>query len=136
MKRVLIFVVLWVLGNTSFSQPIISYKTKTSANATDRTKILDLVRAEQYKYYKTEFIYVVERLNLFGGYAWFEGKAQRKDGLKFRLSGNDDCTQVEVLLRKSSGKWYIVESQYFYCTYWWIDIWSKYRLPRDMFFIN
>ncbi|MFN5642103.1 MAG: hypothetical protein ACK4V4_05565 [Sphingobacteriales bacterium] len=136
MKHVLIFVVLLVLGNAAFSQPIISYKTKTSANATDRTKILDLVRAEQYKYVQQELIFVVKKLNLFGGYAWFEGEAQRKDGRKIIVDEYSDCCHVEALLKKNGGKWYIVKSSSFSTDVWWYGLWDDYRLPRDMFFIN
>lgn len=128
----LAFFIFGILGNV-FSQPIISYKTKTSANSAERTKILDIVRAEQYKYVQQELIFVVQKLNLFGGYAWFEGQAQRKDGKKIVLDEYSDCCHVEALLKKSGGKWYIVESSSFSTDVWWFGLWDKYRLPRNMF---
>jgi len=135
--RNFIFIILFFgIGNTAMAQPIISYKTKTSANTTDRTKILDLVRAEQYQYVQQELIFVVKRLNLYGGYAWFEGDAQRKDGRKLVLDEFSDCCHVEALLKKNAGKWYIVKSSSFSTDVWWFGLWNQYRLPRDMFFTN
>lgn len=134
MKKGLIIILFFAMGSTAMAQSIISYKTKTSANEVDRTKILDIVRAEQYQYVQQELIFVVKRLNLFGGYAWFQGDAQRKDGRKLVLDEYADCCHVEALLKKNGGKWYIVKSSSFSTDAWWFGLWDQYRLPREMFF--
>lgn len=123
-------------GSTVFAQNIQSYKTKTNANSADRTKILDLIRSDMYTNHKQEMVFVVNKLNVYSNYAWFEGEAQRKDGKKVRVSEYDDCCHVEALLKKSGGKWYIERMAAFSTDAWWADIWEEYNLPRSLFFSN
>ena len=41
---------------------------------------------------------------------------------------------LEALLKKSGGKWYIMELSAFSTDVWWEDLWNRYRLPRQLFF--
>jgi hypothetical protein len=116
------------------AQAILSYKTKTTANAKDRTMILDVLRASLYQAHQQEFIFVVRKLNVTSTHAWFEGDVQRKDGKKVIYSVDDDCCHVEALLKRSGGKWYIVDMSSFSTDVWWENIWTRYGLPRRMFF--
>ncbi len=95
--------------------------------------MLDLLRAEMYRRHKQEVQFVVEKLNVQGEYAWFQGQVQRKDGKEFEIEGEADCCHVEALLRKKSGKWYIDEMAAFSMDVWWDGIWEEKKLPRELF---
>lgn len=115
------------------AQNIKDYKTKTQTNDTERGKMLDLLRAELYRSHKQEVQFVVEKLNVLGDYAWFQGQVQRKDGKAFVTQGEEDCCHVEALLRKKSGKWYIEEMDAFSTDVWWEGIWERKKLSRELF---
>ncbi len=137
MKKISFVLLLFIFGSLSNelqAQSVISYKTKTAANESERTKILDIVRASLYQGYRQEFIFVVNRLNLSGGYAWFEGEAQRKDGRPVRLEDYEDCCHVEALLKKSNGKWYLVEIGAFSTDVWYEDLMRNSGAPKAIFF--
>ena len=116
-----------------FSQSVYNYKTKTQSNQVDRTKILDILRARVYEDYQQEVVFVVNKLNVSSGYAWFEGTAQRKDGRQLIVHSYDDCCHVEALLKKSGGKWYIVQMQPFSTDVWWDGLWNRTGAPKIIF---
>ncbi len=120
-------------GLSANAQAIKDYATKTSTNNKERTQMLDLLRAEMYRRHKQEVQFVVEKLNVQGEYAWFQGQVQRKDGKEFEIEGEADCCHVEALLRKKSGKWYIDEMAAFSMDVWWDGIWEEKKLPRELF---
>jgi len=129
----IIFCSLFSFGN-SFGQSIYDFKTKSASNEKDRTMILDLVRSSLYQSHRQELIFVVNKLNTTNTHAWFQGDAQRKDGRKLTIKEFEDCCHVEALLKKSGGKWYIMELSAFSTDVWWEDLWNRYRLPRQLFF--
>ncbi|RYD97473.1 MAG: hypothetical protein EOP54_10790 [Sphingobacteriales bacterium] len=131
---VLITCLLVVLTSLPLQAQVIKdYKTKTTANHTERSKILDLLRAEIYRRHKQEVQFVVEKLNVQGEYAWFQGQVQRKDGKEFEIAGEADCCHVEALLRNKNGKWYIDEMAAFTTDVWWDGIWEEKKLSRQLF---
>ena len=132
MKKILLTLTLLASFN-SFGQVIESFKKKTSSNTKERTLILDILRASLYKDYKQEFIFVVNMLNVSSQYAWFEGTAVRKDRREIETGDYADCCHVEGLLKKSYGKWYIVELEAFSTDVWYDGIWDDYNIPRALF---
>ena len=130
----LMVVSLCVICANSNAQIIYDYKTKTASNEKDRTMILDVIRASMYQNHKQEFIFVVNKLNVTSTHAWFEGVAQRKDGKRIIVSEYEDCCHVESLLKRSGGKWYIMELGAFSTDVWYWDLWKRYRLPEQLFF--
>lgn len=120
-------------GLSANAQSIQDYKTKTSTNNEERTQMLDLLRAEMYRGHKQEVQFVVEKLNVQGEYAWFQGQVQRKDGKEFEIAGEADCCHMEALLRKKKGRWYIEEMTAFSMDVWWDGIWEERKLPRELF---
>ena len=132
MKKILLTLTLLASFN-SFGQVIEIFKKKTSSNTKERTLILDILRASLYKDYKQEFIFVVNMLNVSSQYAWFEGTAVRKDRREIETGDYDDCCHVEGLLKKSYGKWYIVELEAFSTDVWYDGIWDDYNIPRALF---
>jgi hypothetical protein len=136
MKRKLLQIVLFMtlLSGSVYSQTILDYKVKNQANSTERTKIIDIIRANLYQDYRQEFVFVVNKLNVSSNYAWFEGDVQRKDGRKVVVNDMDDCCHVEALLKKSGSKWYIVEIVPFSTDVWWDGIWNRTGAPKRLFF--
>jgi len=132
MKNILLTITLLASLN-SFGQVIESFKKKTSANAKERTLILDIIRASLYQDYKQEFIFVVNTLNVSSQHAWFEGTAVRKDRREVVADDYDDCCHVEGLLKRNYGKWYIVALEAFSTDVWYDGIWDIYNVPRALF---
>jgi hypothetical protein len=135
MKKTLLVLLLIMGTQISYSQVIRDFKTKNANNITDRTMMLDILRASLYQEYKQEFIFVVKHFKVSDSYAWFQGTAQRKDGkpIKFEYDGaNTDY--VTCLFKRSNGKWYIVESDAFGTDVWWYGIDSRYpAAPKKIF---
>jgi hypothetical protein len=123
-----------VFTNKLSAQTVYDYKVKTKDNAADRTKMLDILRAKLYEEYRQEFVFVVDKLNVSGGYAWFQGVAKREDGMPVQVDENLDCCHVEALMKVSKGKWYIVEMGAFSTDVWWDGLWERTGAPKKIFF--
>ncbi len=123
-----------VFTNKLSAQTVYDYKVKTKDNAADRTKMLDILRARLYEEYRQEFVFVVDKLNVSGGYAWFQGEVRRNDGKPVQVDENVDCCHVEALMKVSKGKWYIVEIVAFSTDVWWEDLWERTGAPKKIFF--
>lgn len=118
------------------AQPAIDYKTKTAANAAERTAILDAFRATLQKQWKQQFEFVVNYLKVAGNYAWFQGDVQRKDGkvITFPDDGEYDCCHGEALLEKKNGKWTVLTGDAFSTDVWYDGINKTYpQVPRAVF---
>lgn len=121
--RTITTLMMTLLLSAASGQGIQDFKTKTTANQTDRTMMLDILRAKIYEEHKQEFVFVVKHFKVGGNYAWFMGDATRRDGKEVRLSEDYyDCCHVEALFKKNAGKWYIVESSAFSSDLWWQGI--------------
>jgi hypothetical protein len=94
------------------AQTIFDFKVKNASNEKDRTAMLDILRASMYQIQKQQFIYVVDHFKVGGNYAYFTGKAQRKDGKEITFPEDEahDCCYVSALFVKKAGKWYIEDS--------------------------
>ena len=127
------FTLALLISLSTFGQQIESFKKKTDSNRQERTLILDILRASLYQDYKQEFEFVVNKLNVSSQYAWFQGTAVRNDRRKVRTK-NGNCCDVDALLKKNYGKWYIVELQAFSDNRDFIyEIWEDYNVPRELF---
>ena len=111
------------------------YKTKTSANQAERALLLELLRKAMYKEFKQEFVFAVDRLNVYNGYAWLKSNASRKDGKEIKLDAEIpyDCCHVEALFVKKNGKWQIYEYGSFSTDVWWISLWDDKKIPKQVF---
>jgi hypothetical protein len=137
MKKTLFLVLLAIVcgfTNELSAQIVYDYKVKTKENVADRTKMLDILRAKLYEEYRQEFIFAVDKLNVSGGYAWFQGVAKREDGMPVQVDENLDCCHVEALMKVSKGKWYIVEMGAFSTDVWWDGLWERTDAPKKIFF--
>ena len=94
------------------AQTIFDFKAKNASNEKERTAMLDVLRASMYQYQKQQFIYVVDHFKSSGNYAYFTGKAQRKDGKEITFPEDEahGCCYVSALFVKKGGKWFIEDS--------------------------
>ena len=116
------------------AQSIADFRVKNAYNESDRTMMLDILRANLYQSFKQEFIFQVNHFKVGGGYAWFKGTAERRDGRPVRAGEDDDCCHVEALFSKRGNKWYIEDASAFSTDVWWVGISYKYpRAPRAIF---
>lgn len=136
MKKLLFILFLGFSIQTAQAQTVQDFKVKNASNEKDRTMMLDILRADLYKMVKQELIFVVNHFKVSGNYAWFEGKAQRKDGkeIRFPAEGEYDCCLATALFKKSNGKWYMVESGAFGTDCWHCSIADRHpTVPKIIF---
>lgn len=131
--KLVLFYFIFTMGNLS-AQEVYDYRVKNSSNAAERTKMLDILRASLYQEHQQEFVFVVKKLYVSAGFAWFEGDAQRKDGRRVVVPEYADCCHVEALFKRSKGKWYIVEANAFSTDVWWDGLWDRTGAPKKIFF--
>jgi hypothetical protein len=128
------FILLVFVGNT---QRIFDFKIKNAENNSERTLMLDILRAKLYENHRQEFIFVVKHFKIGNNYGWLMADVQRKDGKKVKMPDEGDawgCCHIEVLFKKSGSKWYVVESVEFSTDVWWQGISNKYpSAPKAIF---
>jgi hypothetical protein len=133
-KYLILFLLLFTVK--AYSQTaILDYKTKTAANAKDRTEMLDALRAHLHKDLKITLEFVVDHLKAAGNYAWFQGSANRKDGKQMKFEDEDarDCCHVEALFQKKAGKWTVAEGAAFSTDVWYEAIAKRYpAVPKGI----
>ncbi len=138
MKKLLFLSIIVLSFHYNQAQSIQNFKVKNSYNSSDRTKMLDILRAKLYEDYRQEFVFVVDQFKVGNGYAWLKAQAERRDGRPMRIpdDGNGvDCCGVEALFKKSNGKWYIVESGAFSSDVWYYGIQNRYpNAPAAIFY--
>jgi hypothetical protein len=131
-----IFVLFLLFCIFSFSlkaQNIRDFKVKNAENAAERTLLLDMFRAKLYEEYAQEFAFVVDVFKVNKQYAWFSGRAQRKDGKEILLKVDEDCCGVQALFKKSGKKWLIAASAAFPTDAWYDHIWEEYPGSEELF---
>jgi hypothetical protein len=135
MKVLYIFILLIGCQQILHAQKVLDYKTKTSANQAERALLLELLRKAMYKEFKQEFVFAVDRLNVYNGYAWLKSNASRKDGKEINLDAEIpyDCCHVEALFVKKNGKWQIYEYGSFSTDVWWTSLWDDKKIPKQVF---
>jgi hypothetical protein len=129
------FFLLYLFSTTA--QPIYDYKIKTSTNAVERTKLLDIYRASLFNELKQEIVFIVKHFKVSNGYAWLKAELQRKDGKEIRVPASYyafDCCHAEALFKKSGNKWLIAEENTFSTDIWWLGISKRHPLaPKGIF---
>lgn len=129
-KKFIILIIL--LYNKFYSQNLYDYKLKDVSNVKDRTKILDVLRSELKKNYNQEFVFVVKKLNVSAGFAWFEGYVRRKDGQDLLLEPSED-NHVNSLLQSRNGQWYIIKKEVFVKDVEWEALFNKNKVLKKIY---
>jgi hypothetical protein len=126
-KYLILFLLLFSVKGYSQNTAVLDYKAKTTANAKERTEMLDALRAHLYKECKVTLEFVVNHLKVAGNYAWFEGTAARKDGKEIKFEDDFyDCCHAEALFQKRAGKWVVAEGAAFTTDVWYEAIAKRY----------
>jgi len=137
MKLKALTLLLFILSLNSYAQTtkVLDYKVKTTANARERTEMLDAFRASLYKEWKLKFEFVVKYFKVGGNYAWFEGTAVRKDGKEMTFPDDTyDCCHAEALFKRQGGKWTVLEGAAFSTDVWYDGINKRYpQVPVAIF---
>ncbi len=119
------------------AQSVLDFKKKTSTNATSRTAMLDLLRAEVKKEINQDVVFVVNHFLVSGNYAWLEATAQSKtSGKQLIMPGDDfDCCHAQALFVKNSkGNWQIEASGAFSTDMWYYCIGKEYPKANPRIF--
>ena len=113
--------------------------------APERTAILDVVRASVQRRLGIKVIFQVERLAVFGDWA-FAGLRPRTEAGKridYRrtliakdFDPEQDSDTVDVLLRRDGAAWKIVEEAFLPTDVVWEEWQEKNKLPRELFFVE
>lgn len=108
-------------------QTLRNFKTKNETNITERTYMLDLIRAEVRATINQEVVFVVNHFMVSGNYAWFEGEAQLKNGAKPKIPTDMmECCHVEALYKRSNGKWVLKDYGTFRTDVWYQCLADQY----------
>jgi hypothetical protein len=125
--KITTFLLIFLTSQTLFGQTLRNFKTKNSENTTERTYMLDLLRAEVRASINQEVVFVVNHFMVSGNYAWMEGDVQRKDGTRPRMPHDAmDCCHVEALYKKVNGKWVLKEHGAFSTDVWYSCLYNRY----------
>lgn len=129
------------LSVPSDAQPIVLIER----GAPERTAILDVVRASVQRRLGIKVIFQVGRLAVSGDWA-FAGLAPRTEAGKridYRrtliakdFDPEQDSDTVDVLLRREGAAWKIVEEAFLPTDVVWEKWQKKYKLPRELFFVE
>jgi len=113
--------------------------------APERTVLLDVVRASVQRRLGIKVIFQVQRLAVFGDWAFAGLRPRTETGSRIdyrrTLYAKDfdpeqDSDTVDVLLRRSGGAWGIVEEAFLPTDVVWEEWQRKYKLPRELFFVE
>jgi hypothetical protein len=120
------------------AQPIVHIERSSP----ERKAILDLVRTSVERRLGINVIFVVQRLAVFGDWAYAglhprSAAGQRIDYRRTRYARNYhpdlDSDLVAVLLRRSGASWSIVQEAFLPTDVVWEEWMKDYRLPRRLF---
>jgi hypothetical protein len=128
MTKISALLLIFLLAHSFHSQTLRNFKTKNETNLTERTYMLDLLRAEVRAMINQEVVFVVEHFMVSGNYAWMQGQVQLKNGSRPKMpSDGYDCCHVEALFKKVNGKWVVKEEGAFSTDVWYQCLYDRYR---------
>jgi hypothetical protein len=125
--KITTFLLTFFISHALLGQTLRNFKTKNEANTTERTYMLDLLRAEVRAALNQEVVFVVNHFMVSGNYAWMEGQAQLRNGGTPRLPHEAmDCCHVEGLYKRVNGKWVLKEHGVFSTDVWYQCLQDNY----------
>ena len=132
MKKKVLLILFVALTTIGSAQSLRDFKTKSTANSAERTQMLDLMRERVYDRVQQDVVFVVDHFKVMNDYAFFEGKAQRKDGKVLRMPEDyGDCCYCGALFKKTNGKWHILEGATFPTDLWCYGLSERFpNVPR------
>jgi len=119
------------------ASPVAAQDRCTTASGSERTAILDVIRAPVANDLNSTVEFVVERARICGGWAFVIATPQRKDGKTMRWSGTpcagDTSHLVGGLVRRSADGWQLVDYALCPSDVAWYDWPQKYKAPQALF---
>jgi len=134
-----------LVGAASFSAPAHAQIALIERGSPERKAILDVVRASVQRRLGIKVIFVVERLAVFGDWAFAGLRPRTETGgrIDYRrtlyakyFDPEQDSDTVDVLLRRHGATWAIVEEAFLPTDVVWVEWETKYKLPRQLFFVE
>jgi hypothetical protein len=129
------------LNAPSYAQQIVQIER----GSPDRHVILDVVRASVQRRLGIKVIFQVERLAVFGDWAFagLHPRTASETRIDYRRTlyaknyvPDLDSDSVDVLLRRDGAVWSIVEEAFLPTDVVWEEWQEKYKLPRALFFVE
>jgi hypothetical protein len=130
-----------LLNAPGYAQQIVQIER----GAPDRQAILDVVRASVQHRLGIKVIFQVERLAVFGDWAFAGLRPRTETGnrIDYRRTryAKDyepdlDSDTVDVLLRRNGSAWSMVEEAFLPTDVVWEEWQKKYKLPRALFLVE
>jgi hypothetical protein len=131
---------LW-LATPAHAQRIVSIER----GSPERTAILDVVRASVERRLGIKVVFVVSRLTTYGDWAFanLHPRTASGDRIDYRktliakdFNPEQDSDTVMALLRRKGGAWSLVDEEFLPTDVAWEGWRQKYKLPRELFFVE
>jgi hypothetical protein len=145
-RRELLTVMAGVATATWLSAPTHAEQiVQIERGSPDRQAILDVVRASVQRRLGIKVIFQVERLAVFGDWAFAGLRPRTATGNRIdyrhtlyakNFDPDQDSDSVDVLLRRNGSAWSIAEEAFLPTDVVWEEWQSKYKLPRELFFVE
>lgn len=127
------------LGASAHAQQVVLVER----GSPQRKIILDAVRAPVERWLGIRVIFLVERLAIFGDWAYADLRPRNEAGKRIdyrrtRIAKDFDPEQdsdtLGFLLRRNGASWSVVEDALLPTDVFWEEWQQKYKLPRELFF--
>ena len=145
-RRQLMVVMAAVAAATSVRVPAYAQQVVHIArDAPERKAILDVARIPVERRLGIKVAFVVERMTVFGvwAYASFHPRDAAGNRIDYRrtlfakeFDPEQDSDFVGVLLRRNGAAWSLVEEAFLPTDVVWEEWQEKYKLPRELFFVE
>jgi hypothetical protein len=132
-------VILAAFGLVNAAGQAVTHPGKGSA---ERTKLLETVRLPVEKELKQKVVFIVHFLNVQGNWAFLSGDLQTPSGgrpnFKITKYKRDEQygimdSNVQALLRKSGGRWKVVQTAIGCTDVCYVDWWKRFKAPKAIF---
>lgn len=142
-RRRLLIVMAAVAATTSVRAPAYAQQiVQVGRDSSDRKAILDVVRAVIERKLGIKIVFVVERMTVFGDWAFAAMHPRNEAGnrIDYRrtliakdFDPEQDSDHVGALLRRNGASWSMVEEALLPTDVYWEEWETKHKLPRALF---
>jgi len=139
MRRVCIALSTLLFSAIGLNAQTVTHPEKGSP---ERTALLDTLRPAVETKLKQKIVFVVNTINVQGGWAFIDGRVQTPDG-KVPNWKNTPFAQaakygaqsdaISALLRKNAGGWKVVTNAIGCTDVCYVDWWKRFKAPKAVF---
>jgi hypothetical protein len=120
MNKLIATLFLVLAAASANAQSLRDFKSKNTANAFERTQMLDLLRLDIKNDIEQDVVFVVNYFMVSNEYAWMSGTVQRKDGRPLQMPEYRDCCHVEALFKRVGPNWVLKRNGAFATDVWYL----------------